>query len=248
VDAGTNGQMARNQSAYFGVLGKRQGDETGQSDMPGGGLLPTYLGRETAKTHTMKILIGCERSGKVRDAMLKKGHDALSCDIEPTDKPGPHYQGDIRDILGNGWDMMIAFPPCTHLAVSGARHFPAKRADGRQQAGIAFFLMLANADIPQIALENPIGIMSTIWRKPDQIIQPWQFGHVAMKSTCLWLKGLPLLQPTQIVDKGPVKTHASGKRNSEWSCSTWALPKHLRAKVRSETFQGIADAMAEQWG
>ncbi len=182
----------------------------------------------------MRILVACEYSGRVRDALIARGHDAVSCDLLPTDAPGPHIQGDVLDVLDDGWDMMIAFPPCTHLAVSGARHFAAKRADGRQQEAIGFFMELANADIPRIAIENPVGIMSTHFRKPDQIIQPWQFGHGETKATCLWLKGLPLLQPTDIV---------SGREQRIWRMP----PSADRWKLRSITFAGIAEAMASQW-
>jgi hypothetical protein len=183
----------------------------------------------------MKILIACEYSGAVRDAFMAKGHDAMSCDLLPTDVPGPHYQGDVRDVIDYPWDMMIAFPPCTALAVSGARHFEEKRMDGRQQAGASFFKMLAKADIPYIALENPISVMSTLWRKPDQIIQPWMFGHGETKSTCLWLKGLPLLKPTNVVE---------GREQRIWKMP----PSPDRWKERSKTFPGIAQAMADQWG
>ena len=183
----------------------------------------------------MRVLIACEYSGKVRDAFISKGHDAMSCDILDTEKPGPHYKGDVRDILGNGWDMLIGFPPCTHLASSGARWFREKQADGRQQEGIDFFMFLVNSGIPKIALENPIGIMSSKYRKPDQIIQPWQFGHGETKATCLWLTGLPKLVPTNIVE---------GREPRMWKLP----PSKDRAKIRSETYQGIADAMADQWG
>lgn len=183
----------------------------------------------------MKILIACEYSGKVRDAFIAKGHDAISCDILPTEKPGPHYAGDVRDILSDNWDMLIGFPPCTHLASSGARWFKEKQADGRQQEGIDFFMLLADANIPRICLENPVGVMSTHYRKPDQIIQPWQFGHGETKATCLWLKGLPNLVPTNIVE---------GREPRMWKLP----PSKDRAKIRSETYQGIADAMADQWG
>jgi len=189
----------------------------------------------------MRVLVACEYSGTVRDAFIANGHEAMSCDLEPTDFSGPHYQGDVFDIIGNGWDLMIAFPPCTHLAVSGARHFAQKRADGRQQQGVDFFLKIANTDIPRIAVENPVGIMSTIYRKPDQIIQPWQFGDKAQKTTCLWLKNLPLLTHTDIVDKGDFYIAPSGKKLPAWY-------SNASAKVRSKTFQGIADAMATQWG
>lgn len=193
----------------------------------------------------MRVLVACEYSGAVRDAFIAQGHDAVSCDLLPTDVPGPHHQGSVLDIINDGWDMMIAFPPCTHLAVSGARWFAAKRADGRQQQGIDFFMALANANIPKIAIENPVGIMSTEWRKPDQIIQPWQFGHEATKTTCLWLKGLPELTPTNIVGKGERHITKSGRSLPKW----YNLPpSEDRWKVRSKTFQGIADAMAQQWG
>jgi len=183
-----------------------------------------------------KILIACEYSGRVRDAFIKNGHDAVSCDLLPSDSDfGPHYQGNICDILDNDWDMIIAFPPCTDLAVSGARWFKEKQADGRQQASIDFFMQFANHPCKKIAIENPIGIMSTKWRKPDQIIQPWQFGHGETKATCLWLKGLPKLTPTNIV---------KGREQKIWKMG----PSEERSKLRSLTYQGIADAMADQWG
>jgi site-specific DNA-cytosine methylase len=183
----------------------------------------------------MKVLIGAEYSGIVREAFAEKGHDVMSCDLLPTEIPGNHYQGDIRDVLYDGWDLMIAFPPCTDLAVSGARWFKEKRADGRQQAAIEFFMMLANAPIEKIALENPVSIMSTQWRKPDQIIQPWMFGHGETKATCLWLKNLPKLEPTNIVE---------GREQRIWKMG----PSEHRWKERSRTFTGIAEAMANQWG
>ena len=166
----------------------------------------------------MKILVACEMSGVVRDAFSKKGHDVMSCDLMESLAPGNHYKGDVFDIIDNGWDMMIAFPPCTHLAVSGARWFPQKRADGRQQEGIDFFMKLVNSNIPKIAIENPIGIMSSVYRKPDQIIQPWMFGHGETKATCLWLKNLPTLQPTNVVSGRENRIHKMppipGKRNA----------------------------------
>lgn len=183
----------------------------------------------------MSILVACECSGKVRDAFIKKGHNAISCDLQDTDSPGPHVKGDVIPLLKKHWDMIIAFPPCTDLAVSGARWFEAKRKDGRQQASIAFFMLFANHPCKKIAIENPVGIMSTLWRKPNQTIQPWQFGHGETKATCLWLKGLPELVPTNIV---------SGREQRIWKLP----PTADRAKLRSETYQGIADAMAEQWG
>jgi site-specific DNA-cytosine methylase len=183
----------------------------------------------------MKVLVACESSGVVRDAFRALGHDALSCDLLPADNGGPHYQGDVRDILGEGWDMVLAFPPCTHLAVSGARHFAQKRADGRQQEGIDFFMLFARLDCPRVAIENPVGIMSTHYRKPDQIIQPWQFGHGETKATCLWLKGLPKLLPTNIVEGREARIHRMPPSPTRW-------------KERSKTYPGIAQAMAQQWG
>jgi len=183
----------------------------------------------------MRVLIACEFSGTVRDAFLKRGYDAWSCDILPTEKDGPHIQGDVLKILDDGWDLMIAHPPCTHLAVSGARWFKEKQRDGRQQKGIDFFMSLINAPINKIVIENPVSIMSTQYRKPDQIIQPWQFGHGETKATCLWLKNLPKLVPTDIVEGREPRIHKMAPTVDRW-------------KKRSKTFQGIADAMAEQWG
>lgn len=183
----------------------------------------------------MRVLVACEYSGRVRDAFLRDGHEAMSCDLLPTDAPGPHYHGDVRDVLDYPWDLMIAHPPCTDLAVSGARHFAAKRLDGRQQAGASFVRMLSKADIPRIAIENPVSVLSSIWRKPDQVIQPWMFGHGETKATCLWLKGLPLLRPTEVVDGREPRVHRLPPTADRW-------------KIRSETYQGIADAMAAQWG
>ena len=194
----------------------------------------------------MRVLVACEYSGKVREAFRKLGHDAVSCDLLPSDDDSPHHViGDVSELLEEKWDLMLGFPPCTHLSASGARWFAAKRADGRQQEGIDFFMMLAKADIPKIAIENPIGIMSTRWRKPDQIIQPYEHGHEMTKSTCLWLKGLPLLKPTNIVGKGERHITKSGRSLPKW----YNLPPSKdRWKIRSKTFQGIADAMAQQWG
>ena len=183
----------------------------------------------------MRVLIACEFSGVVRDAFLARGHEAMSCDLLPTEAPGPHYQGDVRNLLDYPWDLMIAHPPCTDLSVSGARHFAAKRMDGRQQAAASFFMMLAKADIPRIAIENPVCIMSSLWRKPEQVIQPWQFGHGETKATCLWLKGLPLLTPTNIVEGREARVHRMPPGPDRW-------------KERSRTFEGIAAAMASQWG
>ncbi len=185
----------------------------------------------------MKILVACEYSGIVRDAFQAKGHNAISCDVLPTEQGGPHLNCDVIPLLDvfPQWDMLIGFPPCTHLCVSGARWWKKKKLDGRQQQGIDFFMALMNADIPKIAIENPVGIMSTKYRKPDQIVQPWQYGHGETKATCLWLKGLPKLQSTKIVDGREARIH-------------YMAPSPERSKLRSKTYQGIADAMAEQWG
>lgn len=184
----------------------------------------------------MKILVACEESQAATIEMRRLGHEAYSCDIEPCSGGHPewHLQVDALELLKMKWDMILAFPPCTHLAVSGARYFEQKRKDGRQQAAIDFFMRFANADCPKIAIENPVGIMSSVWRKPDQIIQPWQFGHGETKKTCLWLKGIPLLVPTNIVD---------GREQRIWKMP----PSEDRAKNRAKTFPGIARAMAEQW-
>lgn len=185
----------------------------------------------------MKVLIACEESQAVCIAFRKKGHEAYSCDIQPCSGAHPewHIQGDVLEQLDKGWDLMIAFPPCTDLAVSGSRWFPEKIKNGSQQASIDFFMSIANSNIPKIAIENPIGIMSSKYRKPDQIIQPWMFGHGETKATCLWLKWIPKLTPTNIVE---------GREQKIWKMS----PGPERAKLRSKTFQGIADAMANQWG
>lgn len=181
----------------------------------------------------MRVLVACEYSGIVRDAFTARGHDAMSCDLLPTERPGNHYQGDVRDVLDFPFDLAIFHPPCTHLSVSGAKHFEAKRIDGRQQSAVSFFMMLARSTIPKI--ENPVCIMSSLWRKPDQVIQPWQFGHGETKATCLWLKGLPKLRPTNIVE---------GREQRIFKMP----PSAERSKLRSKTYQGIADAMAQQWG
>lgn len=202
----------------------------------------------------MRVLVACEFSGTVRDAFIRGGHDAMSCDIIPTDVPGPHYQGDMFDIVNDGWDLMIAFPPCTHLAVSGAKHFAQKRLDGRQQQGIDFFMKVVNVDIPKVAIENPVGIMSRLYKKPDQIIQPWHFGHEAQKTTCLWLKNLPLLNHTNVVGKGDFYISPKGKKLPSWYGDAAVNGKKIAygsdemKRIRNKTFQGIADAMADQWG
>ena len=191
----------------------------------------------------MRVLIACEYSGAVRDAFIRAGHYAASCDLLPSDSPlGDHYQCDVTAILDHDWDLMIAHPPCTHLSVSGARWFKGKQAE--QATALDFVRQLLDAPIPRIALENPVSIISSRIRKPDQIIQPWMFGHEATKTTCLWLKGLPHLTPTNIVGKGARHITKSGKSLPKW----YNLPPSAdRWKIRSATFQGIADAMAAQW-
>ena len=179
-----------------------------------------------------RVLVACEYSGRVRDAFIKQGCKAMSCDLLPTDQPGPHYQGDVRDILNDGWDLMVAHPPCTYLAVSGARWWKDRQQE--QQEALEFVQLLMDADIPSIAIENPVSCISTRIKKPSQYIQPWMFGEGETKKTCLWLKNLPNLQPTNIVD---------GRKNSIHTCP----PSEDRWKIRSLTYQGIADAMASQW-
>lgn len=211
-----------------------------------------------------RILIACEESQRVCIEFRKLGCEAYSCDIEPCSGGHPewHIQADVLSLLNgdysfqtldnmkhtiNGqWDMIIAFSPCTHLAVSGARYFKKKQKDGRQQQGIDFFMKIINCDCKKIAVENPVGIMSTKYRKPDQIIQPYEYGHTERKRTCLWLKGLPLLNPTDIVEP---KLHicVNGVIDSKWHYDTYNLPPKIRAKERSKTFPGVAKAMAEQW-
>tara|TARA_R110001632_G_C11183189_1_gene401086 strand:- start:47 stop:688 length:642 start_codon:yes stop_codon:yes gene_type:complete len=203
----------------------------------------------------MKILVACEESQAVTIELRKLGHEAFSCDILDCSGGYPewHIKGDVFKVIEKDWDMMIAFPPCTHLATSGARHFAKKIADGRQQQGIDFFMKLINAPIERIAVENPIGIMSTKYRKPDQIIQPWQFGDKAQKSTCLWLKNLPKLVPTDVVDKGEFFEFTS-KKGVKKKMAMWYYKALLEAKtpeqrstLRSKTFVGIAKSMASQW-
>ena len=193
----------------------------------------------------MKVLIACEYSGKVRDAFINAGHDAISCDLLEGEGQyhKDHYKGDVFDIINNtrnyesfkNIDLLIAFPPCTHLAVSGARYFETKRKDGRQQEGIDFFMKLVNAPIDRICIENPVGIMSTHYQKPTQYIQPWEYGHGETKKTGLWLKNLPKLKPTNIVNGREQRVHLLPPSADRW-------------KLRSTTYQGIADAMAGQWG
>ena len=181
----------------------------------------------------MRVLVACEFSGTVRDAFAALGHDAWSCDLLPTERPGQHIEGDVLDVLGRGWDLMVAHPPCTHLAVSGARWFKEKQAE--QAQALEFVRALLEAPIPRIALENPVSIISSKIRRPDQIIQPWQFGHGETKATCLWLKGLPPLTTTNIVEGREARVHRMPPGPNRW-------------KERSRTFAGIAAAMAQQWG
>lgn len=183
----------------------------------------------------MRVLVACEFSGIVRDAFIERGHVAMSCDLLPTERPGLHYQGDVRDVLFDSWDLMVAHPPCDHLAVSGARWFAEKRASGVQQAALEFVRVLLDAPIPRIALENPVSIIASHIRPSDQGIQPWQFGHGEVKHTRLWLKNLPPLEPTDIV---------AGREARVWRMG----PGPNRWRERSRTYPGIAAAMADQWG
>lgn len=178
-------------------------------------------------------MVACEYSGRVRDAFIAAGHDAMSCDLLPTESSGPHYQGDVRDVLNSEWDLMVAHPPCTHLAVSGARWFKDKQAE--QAEALEFVRLLMNAPVHRIAIENPVSIISSRIRRPEQIIQPWQFGHGETKTTCLWLKNLPPLMPTNIVDGREARIHKMPPSPDRW-------------KERSRTYAGVATAMAEQWG
>jgi hypothetical protein len=214
----------------------------------------------------MKVLVACEYSGVVRDAFIKQGHEAISCDLLPSESDlGEHYQGDVTDILNDGWDLMIAHPPCTYLSVSGARWYyhpedkelpyeerrphplhPNRRQ--LQQEALDFVQLLLDAPINKIAVENPVGVISTKIKKPEQIIQPYMFGHSESKKTCLWLNNLELLQPTNIVEEEERVVYSSGKSMPKWYADAFKLPPEERWKVRSATFPGIAKAMAEQWG
>ena len=197
-----------------------------------------------------KVLVACEESQAVVKELRHIGIESFSCDIEPCSGGHPewHLQTDVLPLLNDDWDMILAFPPCTHIATSGARHFAKKCADGRQQQGIDFFMEFTNLRCPKVAIENPVGIMSTIWRKPDQIIQPYQFGDSARKTTCIWLKGLPALIPTNIVDQGEVIKGGNKFPMPKWTYDTAGLPPKERSRARSKTFPGIAKAMAIQWG
>lgn len=193
----------------------------------------------------MRVLVACEESQVVTKAFRARGHLAWSCDVSPCSggRPEWHIERSMVGIMHESWDMILAFPPCTHLASSGARWFKTKQKDGRQQYAIKFFLGIANHHCKRLAIENPIGIMSTKFRKPDQIIQPWQFGHPENKRTCLWLKGLPLLEPTS-----DLRDEMKGMSKAETDRIHYMAPSADRAKLRSKTYQGVADAMAEQWG
>ena len=181
----------------------------------------------------MKVLIACEYSGRVRDAFIAQGHDAISCDLLPTDNPGPHHQGDVTDILNNGFDLMIAHPPCTHLAVSGSRHFHRKQKE--QKEALDFVRLLMDAPIDRWCIENPVSVISSAIRPPDQIIQPWEHGHGEVKSTCFWLKNLPKLKPSNCVEGREPKVHMMPPGPDRW-------------KLRSTTYEGVALAMGQQWG
>lgn len=196
----------------------------------------------------MKVLIACEYSGRVRDAFIKQGHEAMSCDLLPTDSPGPHYQGDVLDVINDGWDLMIAHPPCTYLSVSGMHWTTRGLRDPKlTEDALDFVKILLNAPIQKIALKNPISIISSKIRKPSQIIQPYEYGHDASKKTCLWLKNLPLLKPTEFIEPKIV----NGKKiwgNQTNSGQNKLAPSKDRWKIRSETYLGVAEAMAQQWG
>lgn len=202
----------------------------------------------------MRVLVACEYSGTVRDAFIREGHEALSCDLLPTDAEGPHYQGDVMDIINDGWDLMIAHPPCTYLSVSGM-HWTTRGLRDPQltEDALSFVEALMNANIPKICIENPISVISSRIRKPDQIIQPYEYGHDASKRTCLWLKDLPKLTPTKMVEPRVVIT-PSGKPAKRWGnqCDNYGQdklpPSEDRWKLRSATYVGIAEAMAAQWG
>ena len=201
----------------------------------------------------MKILVACEFSGIVREAFKKKGHDSWSCDLLDTEISGNHIKGDVLKCLNDGWDLMIAHPPCTYLTVTGNKWFKPEyrnRFPNRQQQredAIKFFIALAEAPIPKICVENPVGVISTKWRKPDQIIQPYMFGEPHRKTTCLWLKNLPKLEATKIVEPQLYTYKSNGRTDPTWHVNTMKLKPSDRMKARSRTFQGIADAMANQW-
>jgi len=207
----------------------------------------------------MKVLIACEYSGIVRDAFITRGHDAMSCDVLPTESPGPHYQGDVMDIINNGWDMLIGFPPCTYIAIPGLHYL--KTQPGRKKLhGLAvdFFISMYDSGIGKIAIENPIGWLNTNWKKSTQIIQPYYFGNPELKTTCLWLKSLPLLQYKLEDDLFGTKTATDRPSPNGYVIRKSGPNKGQRynyyfrqgknAKDRAKTFKGIANAMADQWG
>lgn len=203
----------------------------------------------------MKVLIACEYSGVVREAFAKLGHDAMSCDLLPTEQPGNHYQGDVRDVLYENWDMVIAHPPCTFLSVAGNRWFNEERYGDKALSRKAerieaanFFKIFTDINCEKVAIENPIGFMSNAYQKPDQIIHPYFFGDPERKATCLWLKGLEKLVSTNIVQPEIIKYKNGKGTDSPWHLNSLGLPADERRKIRSKTFQGIADAMASQWG
>ena len=200
----------------------------------------------------MRVLCACEESQAVTRELRRLGHEAYSCDLLPTSGRHDewHIQADALEVAKMAWDMVLAFPPCTHLSASGAAWFEEKRRDGRQQMGVGFFLAFTALDhVPRVAIENPVGIMSKLYRKPDQIIQPWQFGDPYEKRTCLWLKGLPKLEPTNVVEpEKRVEVGESGRTMPAWYADAWYLSPRDRAMARSKTFPGIAKAMARQWG
>ena len=197
----------------------------------------------------MKILLACEESQAVTKEFRLLGHEAYSCDILPTSGNNPewHLQQDVTSLLNKKWDLIIAFPPCTHLASSGAAWFEQKRKDGRQQEGIDFFMLFTKSNCPKIVIENPVGIMSKVYRKPDQIIQPYMFGDPYSKRTCLWLKGVPKLIATDEVEPEERVSFSSGRTMPKWYADAWKRPPSERSKIRSKTFPGIAKAMAKQW-
>lgn len=200
----------------------------------------------------MRVLVACEFSGTVRDAFIKRGHYAVSCDLLPSDNGGPHFQGDVLDILGWGWDLMVAHPPCTYLSVSGQRWCSGDSSEAvdrraKREQAVEFFRKLLDAPVPRIAVENPVSIASSRVRRPDQTFHPYHFGHPAEKRTCLWLKNLPKLRYTNVVEP-EYHVSGTGRRWGKWFWDTSMIPVSVRGHERSKTFQGIADAMAEQWG
>jgi hypothetical protein len=205
----------------------------------------------------MRVLLACEESQAVCKEFRERGHEAYSCDLLPCsgDHPEWHLQLDVTQLLKQKWDLIIAFPPCTYLTVTGNRWFNVERYGEKaiqrmkdREDGINFFMMFANSDCERVVIENPVGIMSSVWKKPSQIINPYQFGDPFEKKTCLWIKGLPNLVPTDVVQPPPRKVYASGKSMPAWYCEAWGKPKAERSTLRSKTFPGIARAMADQWG